>query len=386
MRRNGSGRLRRDGTGARSDRLVCVIGSLVGRNPGHVTTQGEILTELLERSGHRVIAASSAPGRVRRFGEIVTLLWTHRRSIDVLLLQVYSGRSFIIDDIASLLGRMFDQHIVMHVHGGGIPDFVTRYPRWTRRVLERADLVVAPTRFLGNALSPTCRSVRVIPNVIEIESYPYRPRRAVRPRLLWMRSFHDVYNPRLAVEVLARVRQRIPDATLVMAGQDKGLEGAVREAVRLRGLDAAVRFPGFLGFDAKRREGMAADIFLNTNRVDNTPVAVIEACAMGLPVVTTDVGGLPYLLTHRETGMLAPNGSVGALADAVVELVQTAALAERLSVGGRALAEQCSWSRVEGIWNDVLRGWAGQDVHAHRAECRATADRSRARDEDSAAR
>lgn len=282
---------------------LAFTGSMLGRHPGRVAIMGEILADLFVRSGYPVVVASHQLNRAARLAEIVATLIVHRHSVDVQCLQAYSGPSFVIVDVASWLGQRLGQKIVMHVHGGAMPEFMARYPRWTCRVLRRADAIVAPSSFLARALTRYGFDVRVIPNVIDLSSYPYRHRRYLSPRLFWMRAFHPIYNPEMAVHVLARVRRQVPEATLVMAGQNKGMQGEIQGLVRRLGLDSAVRFPGFLDMAAKVREGSAADIFLNTNHVDNMPVSVIEACAMGLPVVATNVGGIPDLLTDSETGL-----------------------------------------------------------------------------------
>jgi glycosyltransferase involved in cell wall biosynthesis len=119
-------------------------------------------------------------------------------------------------------------------------------------------------------------------------------------------------------------------------------------------LDGVVRFPGYLNMATKVREGNAAAIFLNTNHVDNMPVSVIEACAMGLPVVATNVGGIPDLLTDGETGLLVPDDDDQAMSGTVLRLLRDPELAGRLSANGRKLAERSSWKRVRLQWEQLF--------------------------------
>jgi glycosyltransferase involved in cell wall biosynthesis len=333
---------------------LCVIGPLIGANPGHVTTQGEILARQLRLEGYPVIAASSSPNRYRRLADIAATLVRDRDAYDVLLLQVYGGPSFVVEDLASQLARHHGKRVIMHLRGGALPDFFARHPRWARRVLARADLLLVPSDYLRDALARLGFAAQVIPNVIDLGLYPFRARSAIAPRLLWMRSFHPLYNPLMAVRVLAALRRSHPDASLVMAGQEKGMGEPVRAEARRLGVDGAVRFPGFLDAEGKRREGSTADVFINTNDIDNTPVAVIEACAMGLPVVATDVGGLSRLLEHERTGLLVPPGDEAAMTGAVRRLLAEPALVERLTTAGRALAEQCAWTAAAPAWHALL--------------------------------
>ena len=121
-----------------------------------------------------------------------------------------------------------------------------------------------------------------------------------------------------------------------MGGTGQGPQDIRSNVAGELGVADSVRFAGFLDMAAKRAEGDGADVFINTNRVDNQPVSVIEACAMGLPVVATNVGGIPDLLRDRETGLLVRDGDHAAMAEAVIDLLEDPELAERLSRQGRA--------------------------------------------------
>jgi len=333
---------------------LCIVGPLVGRNAGHATQQGEVLAAHFAAAGYCVTATSTAANRYLRLLDVLGTLLRSRRRIDTMLLQVYSGRGFVVGDMASALARRFGQRIVMHLHGGGMPAFMARFPRWTRRVLGRGDAIVAPSPFLARAVARQGWAATVIPNLIDLSAYSFRRRAPARPQLFWMRCFHAVYNPLMAVRVLAHVRSTVPETTLVMAGQDKGLERSARsEAVRL-GVQDAVRFVGFLDARGKASEGAAADVFLSTNRIDNAPVAVIEAWAMGLPVVCTDVGGLRDLVRDGETGLLAPDDDVATMSAAIVLLIRDPNLAGRLSDNGRREAERRSWAQVQPQWERLF--------------------------------
>jgi phenylacetate-CoA ligase len=158
----------------------------------------------------------------------------------------------------------------------------------------------------------------------------------------------------MAIRVLARLRATIPEASLVMAGRDKGLEIEARQLAEQLGLNGAVRFAGFLDLAEKVHEGHAADIFINTNRIDNMPVAVVEACAMGLPVVATAVGGVPDLLKDGETGLLVPDDDDKMMVEAIKRLLNDAELAGRLSANGRRLAEHSAWEQVRPQWEQLF--------------------------------
>jgi glycosyltransferase involved in cell wall biosynthesis len=327
---------------------------MLGHNPGYVTTQGQVVSDLLAAEGVKITCVSSKINRARRLAEIVMTLVKNQRKFDAVVLEVYSGMGFIIADVAGWLCRRFKLPLIMFLHGGNLPEFIEENSTWTRRVLDRADILVAPSQFLAEKIGNFGYQVTVIPNVIDLGLYSFRERSRIQPHLVWMRSFHSIYHPEMAVEVLAELRQSVPHATLTMAGVDKGLEKNVKELARKKGLAAAVRFPGFLDAGAKAREFAAADIYLNTNRIDNMPVSVVEACAFGLPVVATAVGGLPYLIEHRKNGLLVPNEDVKAMVEAVKNLLDDPDLTQTISQNARRLAEHSAWMQVRTDWQELF--------------------------------
>ena len=340
-------------TGMKKLRL-CVIGNMLGRNLGYVTTQGQILADLLTAEGLTVVNASSKINKLLRLIDIASTLIRSRKRIDMLVVEVYSGLNIVVSETVGFLGRLLGLPMIFVLHGGNLHRLSEKHPHNLRRVLARANLLVAPSPFLAKIFRGQGYEVRVIRNIVDLKAYSYRLRTTVSPKLIWMRAFHEIYNPQMAIEVFASVKKMYPQASLVMAGVDKGLKPEIKNMVEDMGLSDSVRFPGFLDHDAKTREFSKADIFVNTNHIDNMPVSVIEAGAMGLPVVATCVGGIPDMITNGQNGLLVPDGDVKGMADAVVSLLENTELAARLSANGRRFAEMSSWETVKPQWEALF--------------------------------
>lgn len=339
---------------------ICFVGPALGRHPGYVTTQGEVLAELFRAEGYPVRLTSSRIGRAARATDTVSCLVRWRRSVDVAVISVFSGGAFHLADLYSRVTVGLGLPTVLWLHGGDLPALIDADPARARRVLERGQRIVAPSRYLARACEPLALPVTVIPNVVDLDHVRFALREGIEPRLLWMRTFHELYNPCLALEAFAEVRRRWPDATLTMAGQDAGLLEATKARATALGLDAAVTFPGFVSPPDKAALFARHDVFLNTNRVDNAPVSVIEAAAFGLPVVATAVGGLPDLLVDEESALLVPDGDADAMAQAVTRLVDDPELAARLSRNGREVAERSAWPAVRDAWLDLVSALGGR--------------------------
>ncbi len=339
---------------------LCFVGPMIGRNPGWVTTQGELLADRFAAEGWVVHETSPHPSRPLRLIDTVSCLLRWRRQVDLVVLSVFSGPGFVMADVSSLLARLYGIPTIMWLHGGNLPDFCAAHPSWSRRVLRRASHTVAPSTFLADLPGTSDGTLEVVPNLIDLSSLPYRQRSAVAPRLLWMRTFHPIYNPLLAVKAFARIKEVHPDATLTMAGQEKGIQAEVEAEVRRLGLGDAITFPGFLNPEAKAETFDTHDIYLHTNHVDNAPVSVIEAAAAGLPIVATAVGGVPHLFKDGTSALLVQDDDDAAMAAAVQRLLSDPKLAEQLSVNGRELSEQSSWPSVRDRWTQAFKAALGR--------------------------
>lgn len=332
---------------------LAFLGPALGRHPGWVTTQGEVLAGLFASQGHPVVVSSGHRHPVARAVHHAATLVRHRRDVDVAVVSVFSGRAFALAEEALLLSRALGIPRVAWLHGGNLPDWSVNRERRVRRVLGAADAVVAPSGYLARWARAHGADVRVIPNVLDLEGYHFRARPSLRPRLLWMRTFQELYAPDVAVRVLAGLRSHGVDARLTMAGQDKGSLGATRDLAERLGVAGWIDFPGFVSGAAKARLLDDHDIFLNTNLVDNAPVTVLEAAASGLVVVSTAVGGMPDLLPDGLAASLVPPADPDAMVDAVQRLLADPTTAASLADAARSVAVRSAWPSVRQEWLDL---------------------------------
>lgn len=334
---------------------LCLVSQMPGDASGsHSITQAQLLKNHFEVDGYTVMSVSSKSSRVGRLLDVVFELSRARGRIDVLIIEVYSGLSFVMADLASLVGRFLGIPSIFVLHGGNLPEFASSNPRWVRRVLSRARVITAPSKFLANAFVNAGYEVRVIPNVIRRFPTEVPLRSSSQPKVLWMRSFHPIYNPIMAVDAFAIVKGRFPEAVMIMAGSDKGREAETKRYVAEKGLGGCVTFPGFLDESKKPAEFAAANVYINTNTVDNSPVSVIEAWSYGVPVVSTDVGGIPNMIRDGFNGFLVRSGDALAMADRIEEIFSDNDLAGSLSRGGREEARRSTWESVAPMWASII--------------------------------
>lgn len=279
----------------------------------------------------------------------------HAPQYKVVVLHVYSGRAFWWALASGVVARLLGKRLILWLHGGNLPAYYKLYPNRVSFVFKQADVILTPSPYLQQVFVSDF-DVRLLRYELPIDSYLHRIREQAKPRLFWLRAFNADYNPMLAPRVIYLLKSDYPDIKLLMCGADKG-DGSLQATKKLAeelGVTDNIEFPGLISKAQIRQYGLEYDIFLNTTTVDNTPVSVIEAMAMGMCVVSTDVGGIPYLITHEHDGLLVPSNDAYAMAEACRRLLTDQSLAQRLSRQARETAQLFDWSTIGPEWSALL--------------------------------
>ena len=284
-----------------------------------------------------------------------TLLRRLQRA-DVVHVFSASYFSFLLAPLpAVLISRLLGKTVVMNYRSGEAPDHLRR-SAIARGVLRSVDQNIVPSTFLQRVFAGFDIPADVIPNIVDVDRFAFRPRRPLRPRLVSTRNFEPLYNVACTLEAFSQIQHRHPDATLTLVGAGSQ-DAALRRMVEDRGL-RNVRFAGRVAPEDIWRYYADADIYVQTPDIDNMPSSVLEAYASGCAVVSTEAGGVPAILTHETHGLLAPCGDHQTIAAHVCRLLDDAVLAERLATEARAACEAYRWPVVRKDWLSLYRALA----------------------------
>ena len=319
------------------------------------TTTIETLGPELERLGFEMVYASSKKSFLFRLLEMLWATIVHRNKVSYILIDTYSTKAFWYAFLCAQLARLLKIKYIPILHGGNLPNRLKSNPKLCRMLFANAYKNIAPSGYLKQAFeNEGFTNVVLIPNAIEIEKYTFKNRTSLAPKLLWVRAFSTIYNPEMAVHVLQQLQKTYPEATLTMVGPEK--DGSLQTTKALAvSLGLSVTFTGQLSKEAWWQLAAEHDIFINTTHFDNTPVSVLEAMALGLPVVSTAVGGIPYLITPDVTGKLVPDADTDAMVAAITELLQQQEQGQLLIQNARSFVAQMDWDVVKEKWVEVFK-------------------------------
>jgi glycosyltransferase involved in cell wall biosynthesis len=340
-----------------------------------MANQTRQLKSLLERESVEVtLVRTNGPyrpawvGGVRGVRAIARLL-PYRRVLareapraDVVHVMANSGWAWHLLAVPAIeAGKRAGKPVIVNYRGGLAAEFLEKAAGRVRSKLAGARLVV-PSPFLQEVFRRHRMEATVVPNVVDTDVFhPCDPQgRSTNPgapHIVIARALEPIYGIDLALRAMPAIRQRYPGAMLSVAGTGPERERLAALAQE-RGVAGAVRFTGRLEVAQMVELYRSADLVLNPVRADNTPNSVLEALACGVPVVSTRVGGVPYLLADGESAVLVPPESPEALVQGVLRVLDDEVLRRRLVERGTALARDCAWPKVRERWFEVYRSVA----------------------------
>jgi len=325
--------------------------SSYGFTPGVIETLGP----LLEMEGYRVYYAGTCKNQAARLIEIIIKTVFFGQRVDYILIDTYSTNAFWYSYFTGLAARLTKTKYIPILHGGNLPLRLKKSKRACDSLFLNSYTNVAVSGYLSHEFKKAGYRNVTIPNSINISQYPFRLRKQPRPKLLWVRSFHRQYNPNMAADVLKELLKIYPEAELCMVGPDK--DGSMEKFgnyVNTLGISDHVKIPGLLKKEEWIKLSQDYDFFINTTNVDNTPVSVIEAMALGLTVISTDPGGIPFLLTNDIDSVIVQRGDVCSMAAEIEELIKNPGKVGELSKAGRKKAEVFDHIQTIMQWRNLL--------------------------------
>ena len=344
---------------------------LVGPLPppaGGMAMQTRQLAELLRSERASVLLVpTNAPYRpawvehwrgVRALFRLVPYLmalWRAAGRSDVMHVMANSGWSWhLFAAPAVWIARLRRVPVVVNYRGGEAAEFLERSARIVRGTMRRATRLIVPSGFLKDLFARHRMPADVVPNVVDLARFHPAAQLVAAPNLIIARNLEPVYDNATALHAFAQIRQAHPDARLLVAGTGPE-EGDLRRLADELGIAQQVHFAGRLEREEMAQRLRESRIALNPSLADNMPNSVLEALASGVPVVSTRVGGVPFIVQDGKTALLVPPASPAEMAVAVLRLLGEPALAESMRLAGLGSVRAYTWTAVGPLWAAVYR-------------------------------
>ena len=330
---------------------VLLIGNFLSRIQGTVGPT-ELMGQRYRQEGKPVTMASSKNNKVLRLLEMSwkTLLGKY----DTILIDVYSSTALMFANITSYLAYLRKKKIVLVLHGGGLADVYKEKISYIDNLFSRATYIVTPSQFLKNFFVNHGFDVQYVPNTIKLDLFTFKKQRPNKHRILWVRAFTKNYNPDVAVRTFNEVLRMYPDATMTMVGPDKGNLREIVDLIRDLNLEDKIHLTGRVENSKLPEYYQNHDVYLNTTSYESFGVALLEAAACGLPIVSTSVGEIPLIWSHGKDILLSKDIVASELAEQISVLFEQIELYNTIQLNALKKSRTFSCNSVSGKWNELF--------------------------------
>src|ERR1700752_58771 len=257
---------------------------------------------------------------------------------------------------AILIGKLYRRKVLLNYHSGEAEDHLQRWRRTAIPTIKLADTLIVPSEYLVRVFDQFGLTAHAIYNLVDTGKLRFRDRIPLRPVFLSNRNLEVHYGVDRILRAFKIVQERFPESALEGVGdgsQRGGLESLAQE-LQLRN----TIFRGQINPNLIADAYDAADVYLNASEIDNQPLSILEAFACGLPIVTTDAGGIPDMVSHEKTGIVIPRGDYVQLAERAIWLLQNQSETKQMIERARQECLKYSWDAVRDQWLSVYFGLA----------------------------
>lgn len=279
--------------------------------------------------------------------------------------EIIHVQDFLLGPCGFVAKRMFKRPYVVWGRGYEFRDLPFR----TAAVLKDAEAVIALTDDMRNELQKICsREIPVIPNGIDAERFERVSRDDARRQLgiepaqkivLYVGRFYPVKGVKYLVTAMGQIRREEENAILMLVGYGSEEEN-LRLLVKELGLSDCVRFVGAVQNDLIPAYMAASDVLVLPSISEGFPMVSLEAMAASLPIVATDVGGIPSIVEEGINGFVVTPGDAAQIADKVSSILCDPELSHFFATNNKSKAQRYTWDRVvhdlEGVYLECMAG------------------------------
>lgn len=316
--------------------------------------EGEKLYQHLRKEGFEVYKKSGVRNKLLRLLDTLWFMLWNSGKYDVVVVMVFSGKAFLLEYFVFILSKMLRKKTIGVLHGGALNEFYKDFPNMVGRLYNMADHIVTPSHYLQYYFQARGWVVNYIPNFINNDLFPFNWENPQDHSLLWVRAFHDIYKPELAIRCVYDLKARFPRIKLTMVGPDQGKLGYCKQLIEELGVQNHIDIVGLVPNRELNSYYKSHMVFVTTTTYESFGVALVEAASSGIPMVSTKVGEIPYMWHEEEEMLMAEDNNQSIFNQKVEQLLTDQDLRNRLSKNARKKAESFTWNYVKNKWGQAI--------------------------------
>lgn len=273
---------------------------------------------------------------------------------DVIHIFSASYLSFVLAPTpAILVAKLYGKKTILNYRSGEAEDHLRKWRRTAIPTIKLVDRIVVCSGYLVDVFRQFNFTAHPIYNLLDTVRFYFRRRSQLRPVFLSNRNLEPLYNVACILRAFKIIQQKFPDARLTVAG-----DGSQRHELEDLASSLELRQVEFIGrVPPEQMPALydAADIYLNSPNIDNMPGSIVEAFASGTLIVTTNAGGIPYIVDHLKTAMMVERDDSEAMAECAIHLLNNQTFALEMAERAHQECVKYSWNVLRQHWLNFYR-------------------------------
>lgn len=291
-------------------------------------------------------------------GNPISRMWKFLRLIlvavqyDILHIHACSYRGILPAIFGIIAGKITRKKIIITYHGGEAAEYFAKREKFVKKWLCKADQVIVLSGFLEEIFNRYAIPCVVIPNIIHLHPLASRQKsHEIAPRFISIRHLRPLYNVPCILKAYKVLLEQYPNATLDILGQGD-MRAELEQYVADNNL-TGVRFIGQVPNDKIYDYFAQANIILSAPKADNMPVSLLEAMNAGLLVISSRVGGVPYMIEHGKTGLLFESDNAEDMAAKMLWALEQPEEVHTIITNAQADVQKYSWKNIKKLLFEV---------------------------------
>jgi glycosyltransferase involved in cell wall biosynthesis len=277
------------------------------------------------------------------------------KKYDCLFIHTSSYLSYWLITCPSIItAKLIGKKIIVEYRGGKAKEFFKIPFNYSWIFLKYINMLIVPSGFLYEVFLEKGINSIVIPNAIYNTNKVNKSKdNNIIKQIVMIRALQYVYRIDLAIKAFSLVLKEHPNCCLKIAG-DGPLKKELIKQCKLLNIKENVKFTGSLNEKEIDQILTESDILLNTNDNDNMPNSILEAFYYGIPVISTNVGGIPYIAKHEETALLVEKGDYNDIAKQIVRLLEDNKIKDKLIKNAKKYVRSFQWCYIKDKWIETF--------------------------------
>ena len=330
---------------------ILFVGNFLSGSRGSVGVI-EGLASSFDRSKFDFKLTSKFENKIIRTVDILfSLLFSKYSLIHV---DIYSGQAFYLTRISVFIASLRQKKVIGTLHGGGLPKFDKNNPKLLFNVLKKFQLLQSPSNFLINYFKKYNLTINYLPNPVLLELFTSKQNAIDKFSFLWVRAFDAIYNPDLAIKIIGKLKEHIPEVKLTMIGPDRGELKKCKKLIKKLKIEKNVKILGYIPNRDLPKYYNSHFFYLNTTSFESFGLSLIEAASCGNIIFSTSVGDIAFSWKHNENIILINSFNEDDFCSSILNLINNEKLIKKIRANAVCRTKEFDHKKIAKKWNQLL--------------------------------